>query len=86
VIAVRENRNLMRNELARLPWVPGQYTVVENYLEAVGAMASLKSGLSLESVRRPLERVRVSAAATKLTLSEAGVSGTGSAGPLVSGT
>jgi hypothetical protein len=86
VIAVRENRNLMRNDLSTLPWAAGQYTVADNYLEAVGALAALKAGLSLESVRRPLERVRVSAAVTELTLSEAKASGMGSAGPLVSGT
>ncbi len=57
VIAVRENRNVMRNDLSLLPWRPGQFTVVENYLEAVGAMTALKAGLSLASLRRPLERV-----------------------------
>jgi hypothetical protein len=57
VIAVRENRNRMRNDLSLLPWAEGQYLVVENYLEAVGALAALKSGLSLKSLRRPLKRV-----------------------------
>jgi hypothetical protein len=59
VIAVRENRNRMRNDLSLLPWAAGQYLVVENYLEAAGALAAIKAGLSLESVRRPLARVPV---------------------------
>jgi hypothetical protein len=59
VIAVRENRNRMRNDLAALPWSVGQYVVVDNYLEAVGALTALKGGLTLESVRRPLKPVQV---------------------------
>jgi hypothetical protein len=59
VIAVRENRNLMRNDLSALPWSSGQYIPVDNYLEAVGVMTALRSGVSIESVRRPLKRVAV---------------------------
>ena len=54
VIAVRENENLMRNDLTALPWAPGQLRVVENYWEAVGVMGALKAGIAPESVRRPL--------------------------------
>src|SRR5262249_27232669 len=54
VIAVRDNRNLMRNDLTALPWSPGQFVVVENYLEAVGALCARKAGLALDSVRRPI--------------------------------
>jgi len=59
VIAVRENRSLMRNDLAQLPWAAEQLHVVENYWEAVGVMASLKEGLSPGSVRRPLRDVSI---------------------------
>jgi len=59
VIAVRDNRNRMRNELSALPWAPGQLQTVENYLEAVGAVTAIKEGISLESVRRPLQRAEV---------------------------
>jgi hypothetical protein len=55
VIAVRENKNLMRNDTAALPWAPGQYIVVENYLEAAGMLTALKAGVAIESVRRPLQ-------------------------------
>jgi len=59
VIAVRENRNLMRNDLSQLPWHRGQYMQVDNYLEAVGVMNALKAGVTLESVRRPIAATKV---------------------------
>ena len=54
VIAVRENKNLMRNDLSALPWAPGQYHVVDNYLEAAGLLCALRAGITPMSVRRPL--------------------------------
>jgi len=60
VIAVRENRNRMKNDLEKLPFAPCKLFIVENYLEAVGIMTALKSGVSPSSVRRPLEETRVS--------------------------
>ncbi len=54
VIAVRENRNLMKNDLSLLPWAPGQFYRVDTDWEAVGVMAALKAGIAPESVRRPL--------------------------------
>ena len=58
VIAVRENRNLMRNDLARLPWAAGQLRVVENYWEAAGVVAALRAGLDPDSARRPIAAMR----------------------------
>jgi len=60
VIAVRGNRNCMKNDLRDLPGGDAGVVFVDNYLEAVGVMTALRSGISLESVRRPLD-------ATKLT-------------------
>ena len=54
VIAVRENKNIMANDLSALPWGPGQLHVVENYWEAAGVMSALKEGVDPNSVRRPL--------------------------------
>ncbi len=54
VIAVRENRNLMKNDLTRLPWSPGQLHIVQNYWEAVGVMAAMRAGIDPQTVRRPL--------------------------------
>jgi hypothetical protein len=58
VIAVRENKNLMRNDLALLPWAPGQLTVVENYWEAAGVIAAMRAGIAPQSVRRPFHNAR----------------------------
>lgn len=60
VIAVKENANSMRNNLADLPFQYGKLFWADNYLEAVGIMGALKSGITLESVRRPLSPTVVS--------------------------
>ena len=54
VIAVRENRNLMKNNLRGLPWEEGQFYQAENYWEAAGVMAALKAGIEPYAVRRPI--------------------------------
>ena len=54
VIAVRENKNIMRNDLGALPWAPGQFYCVDNYLEAAGVMSALKEGIDPATLRRPL--------------------------------
>jgi hypothetical protein len=59
VIAVKENKNRMQNELEELPFGPGKLFVVENYLEAVGVMNALKAGVAPEVVRRPLKFTKV---------------------------
>ena len=60
VVAVRENRNLMQNDLSTLPWMPGQFRQVDNYWEAVGVIAAMRAGIDPASTRRPLEATRVS--------------------------
>jgi hypothetical protein len=59
VIAVRENDNLMENDLHALPWAPGQLHIVENYWEAVGVMTALKAGITPSSLRRPITSANV---------------------------
>ena len=58
VIEVRENRNLMRNDLSTLPWKAGQFFSAENYWEATGIIAALKAGIDPHSVRRPIKTMR----------------------------
>ena len=58
VIQVRENRNLMRNDLSALPWRPGQFFAADNYWEATGIAAALKAGIDPDSVRRPIKTMR----------------------------
>lgn len=53
VIAVKENRTLMSNNLDLLPWRDGQFYRAENYWEAVGIVAALRAGIEPYSVRRP---------------------------------
>lgn len=59
VIAVRENKNRMRNNLEGLPFPLGKLIMVENYWEATGVMNALKAGVAPESVRRPLAHTTV---------------------------
>ena len=58
VIAVRENKNMMKNSLEDYPFQSGKLFIVDNYLEAVGVMNALKAGVSVESIRRPLASTR----------------------------
>jgi len=60
IIAVKENRNRMKNELDKLPFGPGKLFIAANYPEAVGIMTAIKAGVALSSVRRPLEETKVS--------------------------
>ena len=54
VIAVKDNRNCMRNRLDELPFADGKLFRVENYLEAVGVLTALRSGVAVATVQRPL--------------------------------
>ena len=54
MIAVRENKNLMRNDLEKLGFKDGKYFVAANYPEAVGIMTAIKAGVGLAAVRRAL--------------------------------
>ena len=59
VIAVEENRNIMKNDLSVLPWAEGKFYRVSNYWEAAGVVSSLRAGIDPRSVRRPLPRAVV---------------------------
>jgi hypothetical protein len=65
VIAVRENSNIMQNDLQALPWAPGQLHIVENYWEAVGVMTALKAGIAPGALRRPLAATRLETRTSK---------------------
>jgi D-aminopeptidase len=54
VIAVRGNKNAMRNDLSKLPWIRDQLYLVDNYWEAAGVMSALRAGVPPAAVRRPL--------------------------------
>jgi len=48
VIAVKENKTCLTDKM------PDDFIIVENYLEAIGVIQSMKIGITPESVRRPL--------------------------------
>jgi hypothetical protein len=54
VIAVQENKNIMKNDLTVLPWRRGQFFRVNTYLEAIGVMMALREGIAVDSLRRPI--------------------------------
>lgn len=54
VVAVRENANLLHNDLTLLPWRPGQLRIVDNYWEVVGVLAAMRAGIDPGIVRRPV--------------------------------
>ena len=57
VIAVRENENVLDNDLAALPWAHGKLQLVDNYWEAAGVVACVRAGIDPGAVRRPLREV-----------------------------
>jgi hypothetical protein len=59
IIVVKENKNLMKNDLRELPFKKGKLFIVDNYLEAVGVMVSLKNGVEPSVVRRPIDYTKV---------------------------
>ena len=59
VIAVEECQTIMKNDLGALPWRPGQFRRVANFWEAAGIVATMKAGISPESVRRPIAGVAI---------------------------
>ena len=61
VVAVRENKNVMKNDLSALPWKSGQFYSVANYWEAAGVISALRAGIAPESVRRPFKYTTMTA-------------------------
>ena len=57
VVAVK-NKNTMKNEIVKRFFDHGKFFIAENYLEASGILNCLKSGISIESVRRPIKTLR----------------------------
>jgi len=59
VIAVKENKNRMENKLEEFPFKHNKLFIVENYLEAVGVINAIKSGIKLDTVKRPIEYTKI---------------------------
>ena len=69
VIAVRENKNIMKNDLSVLPWATDQFYMAENYWEVSGILNAIKGGIDPKTVRRPLESVKIHAEGSEITSS-----------------
>ncbi len=52
IIAIKENRTILNDEM------PDDVIIAENYLEAAGIVASKKAGVTISSVRRPLNKTK----------------------------
>jgi hypothetical protein len=59
VIAVRNNTNLMRNDLSELPFRDGQLKYAENYYEAAGILAAMRNGVASSTLARPMLPIRI---------------------------
>ena len=53
IIAVKENKTVINQDM------PGDFIVVDTYLEACGIIAAKKAGISLYSIQRPINRTKV---------------------------
>ena len=52
-------KNIMKNDLDKLPWNPNQFYKAKNYLEAAGMLTALKNGISPYSVLRPIGPTKI---------------------------
>jgi hypothetical protein len=59
VVAVRNNTNLMRNDLRALPFRAGQLHYAQNYYEAAGILTAIKAGVAPATVARPMRPIRI---------------------------
>jgi hypothetical protein len=59
VVAVRNNTNLMRNDLRSLPFRAGQLHYAQNYYEAAGILAAMKAGVAPAALLRPMQPIRI---------------------------
>jgi hypothetical protein len=59
VVAVRNNTNLMRNDLRSLPFRPGQLQYAANYYEAAGILSAMRAGVAPATLARPMQPLRI---------------------------
>lgn len=59
VVAVRENKNNMKNDLQALPFRKNKLFFAENYWEAAGILAALRAGIEPSTVRRPIAPTQI---------------------------
>ena len=57
IIAVTENKNIMKNDLSSLPFRKGKLFYASTYAEAAGLATALKNGITPASTSRPLASI-----------------------------
>jgi len=53
VIVVEENKTVLKDKM------PDSFIIAKNYLEAAGIISARKAGITISSIRRPLERTKI---------------------------
>ena len=53
IIAVEENKTVLNDEM------PDSFIIAKNYLEVAGIISAKKAGITISSVKRPLERTKI---------------------------
>jgi len=66
IVAVRNNTNLMRNDLRALPFRAGQLRYAQNYYEAAGILAAMKAGVAPSTLARPMQPLRIERVAAEV--------------------
>ena len=56
VIVVEDGQNMMKNDLDKLPWKPNKFFRAKNYLEVVGYINCLKTGIMPKNIIRPIQK------------------------------
>jgi hypothetical protein len=77
VVAVKNNTNLMRNDLKALPFREGQLHYAANYYEAAGILAAMKAGVAPAALARPMQSIRIERAVAPVATNGHAASGNG---------
>jgi hypothetical protein len=80
VIAVKNNTNLMRNDLRALPFREGQLLYAQNYYEAAGIMSAMKAGVAPATLARPMMPLRIERVAAPVATNGHAANGHGANG------
>ena len=60
IVAVKDRHSKMTNNLNSLLFKPGKIHFADNYLEAAGIVSSIKAGVAVDTLRRPMKPTRLS--------------------------
>jgi hypothetical protein len=58
VIVIKDDKNIMKNDLSK--FLDKEIYFVNNYFEAAGILTAIKNGISVNSLKRPIEPTKIS--------------------------